>query len=76
MDQLSDASAEELILKVLQERGSMTSHELCVALEMEWTDFSVTLLGMIRDTFNPDGSVLCTRVAHRGQVYRLPDQQV
>ena len=48
-------TTEEKIIKVLQEKGPMTSHELCTALEMEWTDFSVTLLGMICNIFNPNG---------------------
>lgn len=66
---------EEKILAALREKGPMTSHDLCEALGLEWTEFSSYLLNMIRDDFHSDGSVLRTHVA-RGYVYHLPDQQV
>ena len=66
---------EEKILAALQKSGPMTSHELCAALEMEWTEFSIPLLNMLRTMFNPEGPVINTRTP-RGQVYHLPEKVV
>ena len=66
---------KDKIIAALREKGPMTSHELCAALHMEWTEFSATLLNMIRTMFNKEGPVLSDSTS-RGQVYHLPDQQV
>lgn len=65
-------TTEEKIIAALRENGPMTSHELCEKLGLEWTDFSVPLLKMIRNTFNPEGKVLSNR-GSRGTVYSLSE---
>lgn len=69
---------EEKIVAALREKGPMTSTELSEALEMEWTEFSVPLLNMLRTDFNKDGSVLSKTMTGRGPgpVYYLPGQIV
>ena len=66
---------EEKIIAALFKNGPMTSHELCAALEMQWTEFSVPLMNMIRTDFNKDGSVIRSS-SLRGCVYHLPSQTV
>lgn len=65
---------EEKIIQTLEHGGPMTSHELEVALNLSWTDFSTQLLPMVRTDPSLRAKVLSVRVPIRGWVYYLPGQ--